>query len=137
MLLVQQSRGPKGAGHFTRLSHNLATIFEWPCINLPFYLPLLLVARCALTEVPVMLFYQTINKKQKQSAPARRQCNNELLYFFLSGVVRQNVLQPQHIDHHHLGDHQMHQVAGPGMDPGVGPGAPHVPNGGGVMKVRM
>ena len=50
-------------------------------------------------------------------------------------VVWQNVLQPQHLEQHHLGDHQMHQIAGPGMDHGVGPGAPHVPNGGAGMKV--
>ena len=55
---------------------------------------------------------------------------------FWMSVGRQNVLQHQHLDQHHLVDHQMHHVAGPGMDPGVVPGAPHPPNGGDGMKVR-
>ena len=91
------------------------------------------LASCTLRTYRSSGYVVLSNDKQEAKAIGG---NNELLYFFLSGVVRQNVLQPQHIDHHHLGDHQMHQVAGPGMDPGVGPGAPHVPNGGGVMKVR-
>lgn len=95
------------------------------------------LASCTLRTYRSSGYVVLSNDKQEAKAiGAGAAAITNFYIFFLSGVVRQNVLQPQHIDHHHLGDHQMHQVAGPGMDPGVGPGAPHVPNGGGVMKVR-